>query len=29
MRAKRGSIERYRELLAKAPDVPAPDYDKL
>ena len=29
MRAKRGSIDRFRELMLKVPNVPPPDYDAL
>ena len=28
-RAKRGSVRRFREILAQSPDVPPEDYDKL
>ena len=28
-RAKRGNLERFREILAMVPDVPPDDYDRL
>ena len=28
-RAKRGNLQRFREILASVPDVPPEDYDKL